>query len=164
MGKDSDRLLVNEDAFAEHFVSPIACGREGQIVRLRQLLAPALKGSKPLHVLLVGPSGSGKTLVARRAIEEISKKGVLVTYANCMETASLYAVLDKIITEHRILNSDRVSTTYKIEQISRFLKSRLFVLVLDEIDRMLPKDRLQILYTLSNFGKLSIVCIAWPNS
>lgn len=159
MERGSGRLFVNEGAFAEHFmVAPQA--REGQILRLRQAVAPMFRGLKPLHVLLVGPSGSGKTLVARHVLAEIAKKGLPVSYVNCMEHGSLYAVLDKIVLDHRILNADRVSTVYKTEQITRFLKDRPFVLVLDEVDRILPKDRSQILYALTNFGKIGIVCIA----
>ena len=160
MEHSSNRVFINEDAFAEHFLAPSLYGREGQFVRLRQAVAPVLRGLKPLHVLLVGPSGAGKTAVALRLLKEVSQKGVPASYVNCMEHGSLYAVLDKIIVEHRILNSDRVSTTYKTEQISRFLKGRPFVLILDEVDRILPKARLQMLYSLSNFGKLGIICIA----
>lgn len=160
MDRGSDRLFKDGRVFDEEFVPKEVLFREGQIVRLRQSLAPVFKGLKALHVLMLGPSGSGKTTVARHVLRDMAEHGIPTSYINCIETSSLYGVLDRIIVDHRILNADRVNTTYKMEQISKFLRGRPFVIVLDELDRALPKDRLQILYTLSNFGKLVIVGIA----
>lgn len=159
MERSSSRLFVSADVFSEHYMVPVVRGRDAQIVRLRQSLAPVFRGVKPLHVLLLGPPGSGKTLVARHVLQEISAKGLPTSYVNCMEHSTLYSVLDKIIYDHRILQSERISTVYKLEQIGRFLKERPFVLILDEVDRVPPKDRARILYSLTNFGKLGIVCI-----
>lgn len=159
MEPSSSRLFINADTFTEHYLVPVVRGRDEQLRQLRLCLAPVFRGGKPLHALLVGPAGAGKTLVAGYGLAELKSKGIHAAYVNCMEHSTLYAVLEKIIADLKILRSERISTAYKLEQIVKFLKDRPLVVVLDEIHRIPPKDRAQTLYNLSNLGKLGLVCV-----
>src|SRR3972149_7238051 len=145
MERNSNRLFVNIEAFSEQYIVPLMLGREAQLSKLRACLAPAFRGAKPLHVLLTGPAGTGKTLAARIVLEELKAKGIPTSYVNCMEHGTLYAVLDKIIADHRILRSERISTTYKLEHVARFFGGRPHVVVIDEIDRVPPKQGMILL-------------------
>lgn len=156
----SSRLFKSADAFTEHHVARVVQGRDEQLRQLRLCIAPTFRASKPLHAALVGSPGSGKTLTARTVAGELDAKGLLTTYINCMKHSTLHAVLEEIITQLKTLRSERAGTAFKLEQLDHFLKGRPLVVILDEIDKVLPKERSLILYNLSVLGKIGLICIA----
>jgi Cdc6-like AAA superfamily ATPase len=93
-------------------------------------------------------------------LDELTAKGGLAVYVNCVEYPTLHSVLEKLIGDLHILRTERISTSYKLEQLARFLKGRPLVIALDEIDRVAPKDQRRLLYTFASLQKTGVVCIA----
>lgn len=160
MDLSSSKLFINADALSEHHIARVLRGRDEQLRYLRSCAAPAFRGAKPLHALLTGSPGTGKTLTALTVAKELNAKGLLTAYANCMKHGTLYAVLEEITNALHILRSERISTAFKLEQVAKFLKGRPFIVILDEVDKVAPKERAHMLYNLANLGKLGLVCIA----
>ncbi len=158
--QSDDSIMTNSEVFSEDHTVRLLHGRDEQLHRLRACVQPSLRGGKPLHVVIAGPSGSGKTVVARTVLGELSARGVLTAYVNCVEHNTLYAVLESLIADLRILRSERISTPYKLEQLARFIGRRPIVVVLDEIDKILPKERGLVLWHLASLGKLGVICVS----
>ena len=66
---------------------------------------------------------------------------------------------DKLVRDLKIMFAERPDTALKLERFERSIGSKPFVMVLDEIDKSLPKARNAILYNLSAIGNLGLICI-----
>jgi len=153
------KIIKNEKMFDEDYVPPTIHFRDGQIKDLQLCLESGIKGNRPIHAFICGPSGTGKTLIARSLLKELEEHSILGIYINCWEHKSLYSIIDKIVNEFRILSVEKISSIYKIEKLERYLNARPFVIILDDIDRLDPKDIDHVLYNLSDLAKTGLVCI-----
>lgn len=57
-----------------------------------------------------------------------------------------------------MLGAEKLSTSFKLERLKRHLSNERMVLVLDEIDQPVPKERNAILYNLSDVPTVSLIC------
>ena len=153
------KIVRNHHFLSEDYLPPLIHGRDDQIRELQACLEPAIKGQKPIHVFLFGPPGTGKTLIARALFKELEEHSIKGIYINCWEHQTLYSIVDKMIEEFRILQAERTSAIYKIEKFERYLNDRPFVLILDNIDRLEPKEIDLILYNLGDIRKTGLVCV-----
>jgi len=113
-----------------------------------------------MNAWLYGPPGAGKTATGRFMLRQLTQiYKVYGIYVNCWERNTLYSVIEKIITDLRILGAEKPDTSFKIERLQRFLKDTPLVLVLDEIDHPAHKERNSILYNLCTLGNVGLVCI-----
>jgi Cdc6-like AAA superfamily ATPase len=93
-------------------------------------------------------------------LRELTGRGVLGAYVNCAEHCSLYGALEHLIEGLRILRCERISTAFKLEQLARFVGKRPFVVVLDEIDKVPPRERGLLLTYLASIGRSGVICIS----
>jgi Cdc6-like AAA superfamily ATPase len=113
-----------------------------------------------MNAWLYGPPGTGKTATSRYVLRQlIQTYKVYGVYVNCWDRASLYSVLEKVITELRILGAEKPDSSFKMERLQRHLKDTPLVLVLDEIDQPPPKERNSILYNLCSLQNVGLICI-----
>jgi len=163
MGNNSEpkKIIRNRDVLNEEYLPPEIHGRDSQIRELQLCLEPAVRGYKPIHAFIFGPSGTGKTLIAKALLKELKEGSINGAYINCWEHQSLYSIVDKIIEEFRILNAERQNTVYKIEKFEKFLNDKPFILILDNIDRLEPKDIDFSLYNLCDLRRTGLVCIGY---
>ena len=153
------KIIKNEDMFDENYMPPKIHFRDSQIRVLQLCLESAVSGNRSIHAFIYGPSGTGKTLIARSLLKELEEHSILGIYINCWEHQSLYSIIDKIVNDFRILSVEKISSVYKIEKLEKYLNARPFVIILDNIDRLDPKDIDHILYNLSDLTKTGLVCI-----
>lgn len=154
-------LIRNHDVLAEDYIPVDVPGREPQIAELKFCIKPGLKRQRPLHAWLYGGTGVGKTSVARFVLSRLQEEtGVSGAYVNCWERGTLYGVAEKVVHDLRLLRAERSSSVTKLEMFMRQLSKKPFVLVLDEIDKPLPKDLHTILYNLVMVPYLGLVCIS----
>lgn len=119
------------------------------------------RGQPPLNAYLWGPPGSGKTTVARLAVREVSSASTRVgVYVNCWEHRTLYSVLQAVIEQMKILRAEAQDARFKFERIRQALRGRPTVIILDEIDRPMPKQRDEIIYGLLGLPKTGLICVA----
>ncbi len=154
-------VVVNKEVLGEDFVPAGSLGRDVEAECVLECLSPALKGRKPLHVWIHGDSGTGKTASARFVLSELKNKhGVMGAYVCCWQHRSLYKVVDALVEELRILRAEQQDTAFKLNRLEKHLDGKPFLVVLDEIDKVAPKDRNEILYGLCNLGQVGLVCVS----
>ena len=101
----------------------------------------------PTHLAIIGSRGSGKTLILKHLQRLIPREtGLEILYVNCRH----YTTSFKIFAH--LLDQENVAGASLIELYQRFMLKypEKTVVILDEIDRMSPKDKhREILYFLS---------------
>lgn len=150
--------------------------RDSEIRQLAGILASALKGSRPSNILIFGKTGTGKTATVKYLESELKKamgnqKNVEYIYINCQTVDTPYGVLQDI--GNRIDQPEKIPFTgWSIDRVYSVLKekldekSRVIIVVMDEVDRLVYKNGDEILYHLSRINdelkntKLSIVGIS----
>lgn len=153
-------IIGNFDILSEDYIPENIPGREAQITELKVCLDPVAKRKRPMNAWLYGPPGTGKTSTSRYMLTQLKDAyRVYGVYVNCWKDDSLYAVLEKVITDLRILGAEKPDASFKMERLQRHLKDTPLVLVLDEIDQPPPKERNSILYNLSELQNVGLICI-----
>jgi cell division control protein 6 len=157
---NENRIIKNIEVLEEDHVPASLLGRDRQIQELKLCLAPAVRRRRPINAWLYGRPGTGKTAVTKFVLEQlIEQTGVQGIYVNCWEHDSLYAIGDKLVRDLRIMFAERPDTTLKLERFQRAIGNKPFVIVLDEIDKPLSKERNATLYNLADIGNVGLVCI-----
>ncbi len=150
-------IIANPDIFLEDYIPPDIPAREPHIRELQLALSPALERKKPVHSWLFGRPGAGKSVTARYMLRQIEKEGVEGLYINCFEYRTFFSVMDKIIRELRLLGAEKLDTSYKLERFARYVGKKPFILILDEIDRVMKKERETAIYNLSTIGNVGLI-------
>ena len=153
------KIIKNEKMFDEDYMPPTIHFRDGQIKDLQLCLESGIKGNRPIHAFICGPSGTGKTLIARSLLKELEEHSILGIYINCWEHQSFYSIIEKITEDYRVLQSEKINAIYKIERFEKFLNGRPFVIILDDVDRLDPKDINVVLHNFCDLTKTGLVCI-----
>jgi len=157
---DSPGIFKDHAVLNDEHVPVSIIDREEQIKKLRFCLAPALKRQKPTHAWLYGGPGTGKTIVAKYVLGKLAaESGLAGSYVNCWQHSTFYSVLEKIISDLRLLMAEKVSVPFKLEALQRYVAKKPFVVVLDEIDQPQPRERASMLYNLCSLENVGIVCI-----
>jgi cell division control protein 6 len=138
--------------------------RQGQIHQLAQIMVTALKGERPSNVLIFGKTGTGKTAVVKYLGNEIKKADselnrVIFLYMNCEVVDTQYGVLQNIGNQFIQDFEDRIPFTgWSTERVYNILRekvdeqSRVIIIVLDEIDKLVYKSGDDVLYHLSKIN------------
>jgi Cdc6-like AAA superfamily ATPase len=157
----STSIIVEHDVLRETYVPAKLKARETQIEQILCCLSPVIMRQKPIHVWLYGKPGTGKITVAihvlRHLEERASIKSIIV---NCWEKDTLYEILDEMISEFRILIADEHRTSFKLEKLRSFFKAHPFIVVLDEVDQVNPRELSSVLYNLDSMLNAGIVCVS----
>ncbi len=137
--------------------------REGEVRRLGELLAPALRGEKPGNAFLYGLTGTGKTAVARHVLRRLesasARLGVRVRgiYVNVRQRETPYRVVAGIAESLGLrvpFTGLSVGEVYErlIRRISR--AGGVYIVVLDEIDFLARRGGGQdLLYKLTRVNQ-----------
>ena len=152
-------IIINEDILDETYIPADIPSRSKQINDIAFCISPAVRNKKPHHLWIHGKPGVGKTSTVKYILRELERAGINAFYVNCWSDNTLYSVLDKIAAEMRLLRADAQRTSVKLKKIENSLKNRPIVIVLDEIDKPLPKDRDRIIYSLHGIRNSGLVCI-----
>lgn len=103
---DDDLLSWDETVFRDEHVFEIDYvpetfrHREDQMRGLQYSLRPAVRGSRPLNVMVRGPSGTGKTTAIQLLFSELrTRRGVNVARVNCQVDSTRYAVFSRLFEE-----------------------------------------------------------------
>jgi len=153
-------ILTNPDILSDNHLPGEIAHRESQVSDIKLCLHEITESGKPIHGWLFGKPGTGKTATVLRVLREIeSGKGIKNVYVNCWENPTIFSVLECISRELRLLGAEKLSTSFKLERLKRILSGERMVIVLDEIDQPPPRELNSILYNLSQFPTIGLICI-----
>ena len=152
--------------------------RKEQINKIASIISNALNREKPSNIMVYGKTGTGKTAVLNYIGKELKKADVSESscqyiYVNCEIVDTPYSVLYNIGNQVIVEENKRIPFTgWSFEKVYSELvsyidtKNKVFVIVLDEIDKLIDKKGDDIFYYISKINenleesKVSIVGIS----
>ncbi|MCL4552054.1 MAG: AAA family ATPase, partial [Candidatus Marsarchaeota archaeon] len=161
--KVSTLVTGDRNILQDNYVPPRLLHRDAQIRELVNILAPAYEGRMPSHLLIYGKTGTGKTAVVTQVLNDIKAKaspeaGVEFVSLNCAGADTEYAVLKNLTNNLTGPNEkkigEKMGTSSVLDEFKNALqrKSRLLLIVLDEIDMLVKAKGDGVLYSLSNLN------------
>ncbi len=181
-----NRIFKDREVLRHSYRPHILPHRKPQIDHIASILAPSLQMETPSNILIYGKTGTGKTASVRYVgteLEQVSiRRGTNCRFVhlNCELIDTQYRVLAQIAKQ--ILGdddfpSDRLRTHipmtgWPTDQVYAELKNQLeavagvFIIVLDEIDKLVKKSGDDTLYNLTRINtdlirsKVSIIGIS----
>ncbi|MEM0157918.1 MAG: ORC1-type DNA replication protein [Thermoplasmataceae archaeon] len=173
--QDTSILLGSLDSLKGSYIPDKLPHREMEIDFLVKILASVMRDMKPSNVIVYGKTGTGKTSVVRlvsKLLQEAAGERVRVMYLNCQIYDSPYSILINIVNSVSDPPNDTIpqlgwplDRIYQ-EAVVRLEKSRHFyLLVLDEIDKIVTKSGGDSLYSILKLlddtvsSKLSLIGI-----
>ena len=153
------RIITDAGVFSEDYVPTAIVSRDAQCSAIDECLDPIRKGRKPAHVWLHGSPGSGKSLAAKACLARLrSEAGTPLVHVNCWERGTLYEILDQAVADLKIFRAEEHRISAKLERLKRAIGDRRIVFLLDEVDRISPRERAAVLQCLDTMGNSGIVC------
>lgn len=159
-------LIKNRNILQSSYVPEQLPHRTAQIDKIVEILVPCLSKEKPSNILIYGKTGTGKTAVLNYIGKELKKadpdeSNCSYIYVNCevVDTPSgiLYNIANQIILEP---NRKIPFTGWALDKIyyelSTYIdeKNKVFIIVLDEIDRSFKKNGDDIFYFLTTMNEI----------
>lgn len=154
-------LFVDESILTHKYIPDNLPGREEQIEALAYHLRAALKGKAPSNILIYGKTGTGKTIVTDyilrqlkiKAVEEEATEGIHSLYISCpqapTETQILQGMINTFSNTFTQLRGWGIDKHYQTLKDVLTKKKGIFILVLDEIDKLKTDTPLYNLTRLS---------------
>ena len=152
--KDSSKL--DYDYIPKNLVN-----RDVQMHEIEVLFRPLVESNRSCTAFLMGSVGTGKTVTAKKFCRDLkdycSGKGMQLDtiYINCRNSNSENAVLLNMI---RYFDQGYPDRGFSTEEMARILRVHLtknkkpLVLILDEVDVLLKKNSVDIIYQLTRFS------------
>jgi cell division control protein 6 len=140
--------------------------RKDKINEIVEIVAPSLSKDKPSNILIYGKTGTGKSAVMNYIGKELRKadenqENCMFIYVNCEVVDTPYGILynisNQIITEY---DKKIPFTGWSLDKIFSELadyidkKDKIFIIVLDEIDRSFQKNGDDIFYYLTTINEI----------
>ena len=95
-----ESVFRDEHVFEIDYVPEVFRHRESQMETLKYALRPAVRGSRPLNVMVRGPPGTGKTTAIQKVFGELdAQPGVRAVRVNCQVDSTRYSVFSRIFEE-----------------------------------------------------------------
>ncbi|HIJ00906.1 MAG TPA: ORC1-type DNA replication protein [Candidatus Methanomethylophilaceae archaeon] len=152
--------------------------RMEEIQQIASILATALHGNRPSNIMIFGKTGTGKTASVKFLGKELQRvdqnlQNVRFIYMNCEVVDTQYGVLQNIGNQIIINFEQRIPFTgWSTERVYNILMNKMdeedkvFIIVLDEIDKLFYKSGDDVLYHLTKMNddlrrsKLSVIGIS----
>ncbi|MDR3075256.1 MAG: ORC1-type DNA replication protein [Candidatus Methanoplasma sp.] len=159
-------LIKNRNILQTTYIPDQLPHRENEINNIVEIITPSLNKDKPSNILVIGKTGTGKTAVLNYIGKELmkadsEKKNCGFIYVNCEIVDNPYGILynisNQIITDQ---NSKIPFTGWSLDRVYETLlfhidrENKVFIIVLDEIDRILQKNGDDIFYFLTTMNEI----------
>ncbi|MCL2143271.1 MAG: ORC1-type DNA replication protein, partial [Methanomassiliicoccaceae archaeon] len=173
-----NRLIRNKSILQTSYLPGELPHRSAEIDSIATVIASAFDGDRPSNIMIFGKTGTGKTAVMNFIGNELKKEDpegntCIYIYINCGVVDTQYGILHNIGNQMIIDFERRIPFTgWSIEKVYSEMKNyideqnRVFIVVLDEIDRLVDKSGDDVLYHLSKINedlkdsKLSLIGIS----
>ena len=140
--------------------------RMDKINEVVEIIAPSLNKDKPSNILIIGKTGTGKTAVMNFIGKELKKadpeqENCAFIYVNCEVVDTPYGILynmsNQIIVEPNMKVPFTGWSLDKIfSELTKYIdgQNKIYVIVLDEIDRSFQKNGDDIFYFLTTINEV----------
>jgi archaeal cell division control protein 6 len=168
-----NNIIKNRNILQTTYIPDQLPHRDDKIKEIVEIIAPSLVKDKPSNILVIGKTGTGKTAVLNYIGKELKKadeseKNCTYVYINCEVVDRPYSILYNI--SNQIIKDQYRKipfTGWSLDKIYTELISyideqdKIFIIVLDEIDRSSSKsdDIFYFLTTMNEILKKSKVSI-----
>ena len=153
-------IVRNKNILQTSYVPDQLPHRSEQIDQVASVVAAALKGDKPSNLMIFGKTGTGKTAVMNFIGNELKKADSSsghceFVYINCEVVDTHYGILYTIGNQNQADFDKRIPYTgWSTEKVFAEMRSyidsqnKVFIIVLDEVDKLLDKSSEDVLYHL----------------
>jgi len=172
-----NKIVKNKDILQMSYLPEVLPHRSTEIDAIATVIASAFEGDKPSNIMIFGQAGTGKTAVMKFIGKELRKEdpgenNYIFIYINCEVVQTQYGILQHIGNQIIVDFEKRIPTGWSLEKVYLEtknhidLQNKVFVVVLDEIDRLVFKSGDDVLYHLSKINedlkqsKLSLIGIS----
>lgn len=171
-------IFINKNSLSSSYIPEQLPEREHEITELQYELSNALRGDIPNNIFVYGKTGVGKTACVRKVIyqlntkiEEENIKNIKTIYINCATTPTECQIITEIANFFSTKNLAPTRGWGAKEYYNFFARtlnelSGIFIIALDEIDKLLPEGK-NFLYNISGANehllsnaKISIIGIS----
>ncbi|KDE59002.1 cell division control protein 6 [Halostagnicola sp. A56] len=135
-----ESVFRNEHVFEIDYVPETFKHRESQTQSLTYALRPAVRGSRPLNVMVRGPPGTGKTTSIQKLFDEVGAQtgDIRTIRVNCQVNSTRYSVFSRLFegTFDYEPPSSGISFKKLFGQIAEKLveQDRVLVVALDDVN------------------------------
>lgn len=159
-------IVKNKKILQSSYIPENLPHRMDKINEVVEIIAPSLNKDKPSNILIIGKTGTGKTAVMNYIGKELKKadpsqENCSFIYVNCEVVDTPYGILYNISNQIIIDPSKRIPFTgWSLDKIFSELteyidkENKIFIIVLDEIDRSFQKNGDDIFYYLTTINEL----------
>jgi len=159
-------LIKNRNILQTTYIPNQLPHRENEINNIVEIITPALYKNKPSNILITGKTGTGKTAVLSYIGNEMKKedpeeKNCSMIYVNCEIVDNTYGILFNISNQVIIDQNNRIPFTgWSLDRVYDTIidyidrEDKIFIIVLDEIDRILQKNGDDIFYYLTTMNEV----------
>lgn len=159
-------LIKNKKILQSSYIPEQLPHREKQINDIVEIVAPSLIKDKPSNILIIGKTGTGKTAVVKYIGKELKKadeyeENCSFVYINCEVVDTPYGILYNI--GNQIIKDETRSipfTGWSLDRVfgelTKYIddENKVYIIVLDEIDRSFQKNGDDIFYFLTTINEL----------
>lgn len=149
-------MAADSDTITDGYVPATLLHRDDHLRKIRSHLMSVID-RQPEHLWIHGRPGSGKTACVKSSLATAGCRTVVL---NCWVDNTLFLLADRLTREWRVLDGHGMTTVSKLGAVTRFLDNRPAVIVLDELDKLPPRECGKALYALSTLGRIGLVCIS----
>ena len=158
------QLIKNRNVLQTTYIPDQLPHRESEIKNIVDIITPCLYKNKPSNILVTGKTGTGKTAVLSYIGKELKKEdpkeeNCSFIYVNCEIVDNPYGILFNI-SNQIIIDQNRIPPTgWSLDRvydtITNYIdkENKVFIIVLDEIDRILQKNGDDIFYFLTTMNE-----------
>ncbi len=158
-------IVKNKKILQSSYIPQNLPHRDDKINEIVEIIAPALGKDKPSNILIFGKTGTGKTAVMNYVGKELRKadeqQNCCFIYVNCEVVDTTYGILYNISNQIITDPSKRIPFTgWSLDKILAEMteyidkEDKVFIIVLDEIDRSFQKNGDDIFYYLTTINEV----------
>mgnify|MGYP002738556537 CR=1 FL=1 len=159
-------LIKNKKILQSSYIPEQLPHREEQINNIVEIVAPSLVKDKPSNILIIGKTGTGKTAVVKYIGKELKmadedEENCCFVYINCEVVDTPYGILYNIANQ--IIKDETKSipfTGWSLDRVfgelTKYIEeeNKIYIVVLDEIDRSFQKNGDDIFYFLTTINEV----------